>query len=301
MKSFYLFFTSFIYITSIQSQSIVVGGQCMSGPIVLNQIDTLVYGKPAYEGFGNVQENDSVQVDILWLTAPDSVWVLSFGGQPYFSNSCNTAIPPSTANTSCTWVPVTGQSCTGAVPLSIDGTGVLPVRITSFTAVENNKVINLNWKTALEINNKLFDIEKSGDGVRWDSIGSVKGSLNSSVEKSYSFTDALPFAGKNIYRLLQVDIDNRGVYSSIVSVNFLKQGFYSLSNNPGNGLYKLYIQSTTDRLDISVFDGSGRKILGKNNLAAGVETIDISSSPAGLYFLQIQKGTQLFSEKLIHF
>ena len=299
-KPFYLLFITLLcYATSITSQTVNVSGECMTGSIVLDPIAD-IDGKPAYEGTGTVDGFSGVQVDVYWMPAPDNLWVLAFDGQPYFQNSCNTAMPPATGG-SCVWTHVTGQPCTGAAQLDIMGTGTLSVKITSFTARKKDKGVVLNWQTGSEINNKGFEIQRSADVINWTKIGFVNGSIYSSAEKNYQFSDANPHSGKNFYRLLQHDIDNKGSYSFIVSVNILKSGFYSISNNPGNGQYKLHIETTAERVDYLVIDAGGRKIMSKINIGTRDQSIDISTFPSGIYLLRIRKGADLFTEKLVKF
>jgi len=296
MKPFYLLFIILFYVTAIKSQTVTVSGECITGSIVLAAIGD-IDGKPAYEGTGTVDGNPGVQVDIYWMPAPDNLWVLAFSGQPYFQNSCNTPMPPATGG-SCTWTAVTGQTCTGTNPLNVAGSGTLSVKLTGFTARKKDKEVVLSWQTTSEINNKGFEIQRSADGINWTKIGFVNGHINSSVEKSYQFNDANPLAGRNLYRLRQVDLDNKASYSIIVSVNILQSGFF-ISNNPGNGLYKLHIETTTERVNFSVIDPGGRKIMSKIGNGAGDQTIDIRKFPSGIYLLQVQNGAGLFTEKLI--
>lgn len=291
-------FTLF-YASSVIAQTVIVSGQCMTGLIVLNSFGTMD-GKPVYEGLGTVAGNAGVQVDVYWMPAPDNVWVLAFSGQPYFENSCNTAMPPATGG-SCAWTAVTGQTCTGAAPLVIDGTGALGVKITSFTARKKDKEVVLNWQTASEVNNKGFEIQRSADGINWNNIGFVNGSVNSFIEKNYQFSDANPLQGKNFYRLIQLDIDNKATYSLVVAVNILQSGFYFISNNPGNGLYGLHLEAGTERVDFSVIDAGGKQIMSRINSGAGDHVIDLSNFSSGIYFLRIIKGTDLFTEKLVKF
>lgn len=301
MKPFYFLFIALLfYGASIKSQTVVVSGQCITGSITLDPVGD-IDGKPAYEGSGTVDETPGVVAAVYWMPSPDDLWVLAFDGQPYFQTICgDPALPPATGG-SCLWTVVSGQTCTGPDLLVINGTGTLPIKLTSFTARKKDKGVILNWQTASEINNKGFEIQKSADGITWTKIGFVNGSINSSVEKNYQFTDAKPLKGKNFYRLLQLDLDNKPSYSFIVSVNITQSGFYSLANNPGNGLYRLHIDAGTERVNFSVFDEGGRKIMSKSNNGVVEQTIDITNFPAGIYLLQIQKGTSLFTEKLIKF
>src|SRR5450432_3409084 len=169
--------------TSIKSQIVIVSGQCITGSIVLNPIDSL-NGKPVYEGTGTVDGTAGVQVDVYWMPAPDSLWVLAFSGQPYFRDSCNITTPPPTGGP-CPWAPVAGQSCTGVDMLVVSGTGTLLVKITNFTARKKDKAVVLNWQTANEINNKGFEVQRSADGTSWTKIGFVNSSINSSIEENY--------------------------------------------------------------------------------------------------------------------
>jgi hypothetical protein len=270
----------------------------MAGTIVLINIGD-IDGKPAYEGSGTVDEIEGVQVDVYWMPAPDNLWVLAFDGQPYFQNSCNSALPWGTVNVACPWDPVSGQSCTGGSPLTITGSGALAVHLISFTAKVNNGQTIVNWKTATETNNKGFYIQRSPDGVNWKNLGFVKGNVNSATANNYQFTDAAPLPGRNFYRLLQVDLDNKSTYSSVVTVNIVKSGFYFVSNNPGNGLYNLHLEAGAEKVDFLVTDAAGRVIISKANNDAGDQTIDISTAPSGIYLLRLKRGADFFTEKLV--
>jgi hypothetical protein len=298
MRILYLFLIFGLISNSIHSQSVTVSGECMTGTIALTYIGD-IDGKPAYEGSGTVDGNAGVQVDVYWMPAPDNLWVLAYDGQPYFQNSCNTALPWGTVNVSCPWDPVSGQPCTGGSPLTITGSGALVVHLISFTAKVNNGQVIVNWKTATETNNKGFYIQRSMDGVNWKNLGFVKGNINSATASNYQFTDAGPLPGRNLYRLLQVDLDNKSSYSSVAAVNIVKSGFYFVSNNPGNGLYNLHLEAGSEKVDFLVTDAAGRVIISKANNDAGDQTIDISTSPSGIYLLRLKRGADFFTEKLV--
>lgn len=278
------------------AQTINVSGQCMTSTITLTQVSN-VNGKPAYQGTGTVQGFPGVVVSIYWIGAPDNVWVLDFDGQPYYQNACNSAGPYGTGNVSCPWTTVPSTSCTGGAALSIAGVGVLPVNLISFTAKKENQEVVLNWKTASENNNKGFDVLRSKDGISWSSLGFVNGAVNSSLEREYVFIDKSPLSGKNYYRLAQQDLDGNKTYSSVVNLEFSTSGYYTLGNNPGNGIYKLNIQSS-QLFEITVLDITGKKLL-STTASAGVHQVDISNYAAGTYLLRLTNGNVTFTEKLI--
>lgn len=86
----------------------------------------------------------------------------------------------------------------------------LPVSLIDFTAsVEQESTVVLNWRTASEVNNNYFTIERSSDCISFDKIALVAGSFNSSIEHSYSSIDHAPLQGTSYYRLRQTDYDGK--------------------------------------------------------------------------------------------
>jgi hypothetical protein len=296
-KIFLLLFSILLYGYHSFSQTIVVGGQCMSGGITLTFFQN-IDGKPAYTGIGTVDGNAGVQVSIYWMPAPDNLWVLDFDGQPYFQNSCNTATVPGTAFTACPWSVVSGTTCTGGAALSITGAVLLPVTMLDFTATKKLKEVLLNWKTSQEINNNGFTVQKSNDGIHWLDIGFVKGNGTTSSISTYQFTDAAPFSGINLYRLKQEDIDGKITYSSTQKVDFTLNSFFTISDNPGKGIYKINMAPGIEKLEILVTDASGKTIVRKTAVA-GNHILDISNNASGIYWLQIKKANYQVTQKII--
>jgi hypothetical protein len=46
----------------------------------------------------------------------------------------------------------------------------LPVELISFTAQVLNETVKLNWVTASELNNDFFTVQRSADGVEYESL-----------------------------------------------------------------------------------------------------------------------------------
>jgi hypothetical protein len=101
----------------------------------------------------------------------------------------------------------------------ISGIGtVLPVQLISFSAERVNKKVVLRF-TATGDASTLFTIQRSTDGVHFNTIGEEKGKGNNTIN-TYSFTDTKPASGKNFYQLkLKDEITGSISYSGIVSVN----------------------------------------------------------------------------------
>lgn len=78
--------------------------------------------------------------------------------------------------------------------------------------------MNLKWSTATETNNDYFLIERSKDGIEFESIINVDGAGFSTKKLTYSTSDNNPLSGLSFYRLKQVDFDGQFSNSEIVSV-----------------------------------------------------------------------------------
>ncbi|HQZ51638.1 MAG TPA: hypothetical protein PLF17_13995, partial [Chitinophagaceae bacterium] len=119
--------------------------------------------------------------------------------------------------------PTAGTRLTGASPVLTNSTGVLinfginfgplPVTLVSFTAAKQEKNVLLKWTTATEIDNDYFIIERSSNGNNWETISQMPTQGNGSNLQYYQDKDLTPLQGVNFYRLKQVDIDGKFVYS----------------------------------------------------------------------------------------
>jgi hypothetical protein len=115
-----------------------------------------------------------------------------------------------------------------AVPWNLSAGGVfpsntftvLPVTLLNFTAEqETSESVQLQWVTAMEVNNDHFTIERSTDGVRFTTIGTVQ-SLGDNIQPAeYTFTDHMPEPGTNYYRLGQTDKDGKGKILGVRTVS----------------------------------------------------------------------------------
>ena len=98
--------------------------------------------------------------------------------------------------------------------------GVTPVELSSFSASVSNGAVNLSWKTATEVNNKGFNVERSANKSDWSNLAFVQGNQTSTSAIAYSYVDkSVSNAGKYYYRLKQVDNNGSYKYSSIVEID----------------------------------------------------------------------------------
>lgn len=297
MKKLYFLAVALMISALSFSQTITVGGRCIQSSVTLNFAGN-VDGKPAYIGSGTVLGMTGTEVTLFWLPAPDNLWVIAFDGQPFFQNSCNTPTPPGTSPNICPWVPVSGQTCTGAAPLSVTGAVVLPLTYINFAATTIGSTVALEWSTAQETNNRGFSIEHSTDGITWSEIGFVAGAGTTTTTNTYRFGHRFPVKGTNFYRLRQQDLDGRNSLSETVKAQVANNNFFTISDNPGKGIYKIQMANTAEMLQLVVTDAAGKVVVNKKT-AAGNQVLDLSKEAPGVYWLVIKKGDAQTGLKLI--
>lgn len=174
---------------------------------------------------------------------------------------------------------------------------LLPLTWKSFTAKLQQESVLLTWETANEINNDHFEVEHSTDGINFSKIGEV-----TAGNTIYHFTHNDPAAGKNYYRIKQVDKDGKFSYSSVqlVAVN-------------SDSKVSVYPTLVTNELTISINDqlfGQG-KLMIRDMTGRTIYHADISSNnylsiaaqnwSSGIYQVDVfdKAGSRIVSKKIV--
>jgi hypothetical protein len=182
----------------------------------------------------------------------------------------------------------------------------LPVTLLSISATAKDNSIKLNWATSTEINNSGFEIQRSVNGTSWSVIGFVNGAGNSTSVLNYSFTDENLAPHRYYYRLKQIDIDQRFVYSPVVSAIVDGTETFSLEQNyPNPFRNETIIKFTLPRsgkVNLSLFDMNGRlvKVLVNETKESGAHAVNLNSAmlSSGLYYYKLQTGDNSAVKKL---
>ena len=177
----------------------------------------------------------------------------------------------------------------------------LPVTWLSFDAtLTSSATVKLDWQTAVEENNKGFSVERSTDGLSYTSLSWVAGAGNSATAHTYSWTDDHPSGGKIYYRIQQVDLDGKGSYSSVRTINLSVNQLLSVSPNPltGNTL-TIRHSLPAGPAHIQITDLSGRQVLAKEVVLSGNTLFCVVGSlNAGVYSMTLTKEGQPAETKL---
>ena len=186
----------------------------------------------------------------------------------------------------------------------------LPVELSTFSAINLQNGINLQWRTETEVNNYGFKVERKNSSTQngqWQTLAFVQGHGNSNSPKNYSFIDEGITSGKYSYRLKQIDNDGKYEYSKPIEVDLGTVNTYELSQNypnPFNPITTIsFTISSTNTVKLSVFNSIGEKVedLVNEMKEAGTYTVNFNAQnlPSGTYYYRIQTNDYTQTKKMI--
>ncbi|WP_276501299.1 T9SS type A sorting domain-containing protein [Terrimonas pollutisoli] len=194
-----------------------------------------------------------------------------------------------------------GQNITTGPLWSFTTVDPLPVSLVEFLATMEADKVKLFWKTASEINNDRFEIERSADGNSYVKIGTIRGQGNSNNLNQYSFYDDRPLTGKNYYRLKQVDINGHYIYSLVRTVMTAAKPAWNVYPNPANkkSIDIYFSGKWKENVVIEFYDMSGRKLLQttRNNTHNKIQVT--TKFQPGLYIISLTGENNFSSQKMI--
>jgi hypothetical protein len=176
------------------------------------------------------------------------------------------------------------------------GSSPLPVDLIQFEASPAaSHTADLTWKTASELNNSHFVVERSYDGRDFQAAAIVQGNGTTQNMITYNHNDNTIDLPQNtvFYRLRQVDFDGTTAYSPVRRVDFegsIIPNSVTLYPNPTKGT--VTVSFTDDEAEshaIKVIDNIGRELYKQTFDGQAIE-LDLSSQATGIYFIILDSG-----------
>jgi hypothetical protein len=173
----------------------------------------------------------------------------------------------------------------------------LPTQLVEFKGQKKDKTVLLNWTTVAEENVSHYELQRSTDGTKFETIAlvfSIGGQRN-----EYNYTDRRPYFGMNHYRLRIVDKDGQFRYSPVVTARFDEQlpGDVVVTPNPvvsntirvrmtglEKGTYHMELHNTAGQLLQS-------KTMKINQYDQTETMMRPANSPSGVYWLSVYDNT----------
>lgn len=194
-----------------------------------------------------------------------------------------------------------GTHGNGMFQASIQATPT-PVEMVNFSGKKQEDYALLKWVTASEINSKGFEVQRSLDGVTFETIGFVESLPGAEVlTRYYSFKDYNLLRDLQYYRLKQVDWDEKTELTKVVAIQTNEEETVHLDfevyPNPIYNNFKIHLsRNPTHDIIVELFDITGKSLKNwtfdsPNKLVA----VDISELqiPSGNYLLRVSEGKLL--------
>lgn len=176
----------------------------------------------------------------------------------------------------------------------------VPVELLSFSLSQAKNNVSLQWSTATETNNLGFEIERKLKNQDWTLLSFIKGNGTTTSTNSYCYTDSyefLPYSGKALYRLKQIDFDGKYEYSEPIAaeIEFIPSETKLSQNfpNPFNPTTTIQYSIKGDcKVRVSIFNTLGQEIellLSENQSAGAHEVVwNAQNYPSGIYFYKFE-------------
>ena len=224
------------------------------------------------------------------------------------------------------------QTISSVTDLTFDASagsgGALPVELVDFIAEITDSSVLLKWKTATEINNYGFEVERqisdiSSQQSEWETLEFILGSGNSNSPKEYEYSDNLTNLEADLstssleYRLKQIDTDGGYEYFSLtakvgagtltdIQDELLPSKFELKQNypNPFNPSTTINFSIPTPELvSLKIYNSLGQEVavLINQNLEAGYHSAQFNGSnlSSGVYFSRLTAGNNTSLIKML--
>ena len=209
---------------------------------------------------------------------------------------------------------VTAGSHTRLLDAGISSAFPLPVEMIELDILWVGDYSKVIWKTATEINNSHFEVERSLDGVNFVKVGEVNSKAmngNSNSILSYDFMEDLASYSNHIfyYRVIQVDYDGASETSRIlvlVRKELVNTSGITIQPNPAKTEFNVHVTAlglgsyTMDLIDVngSVLNTySSDK--SEDEISFEKKTINVRNLPAGVYFVRIKMNDKITTSKIV--
>jgi len=178
----------------------------------------------------------------------------------------------------------------------------LPVTFVGFDGKAEKLQNKLWWDVENEQNNKGFEIERKQPGeAGFKKIGFVAGKENSVTRTRYSFIDKEVDLGKPnaIYRLKQIDYDDKFTYSTMITLNRQTSvKFIEYISVQGDQLFIRVNKQRPGNMNLLLIDGSGKTVV-KRQVSIQTQFVDLSRLATGVYTIQLSDGEQSFTGRIV--
>ncbi len=158
--------------------------------------------------------------------------------------------------------------------------------------------VQLEWSVGNDHLLNDFEIERTDEVI----FQSIAEQLVEGGKTNYSYIDASPFLGKNIYRIKAFDDKGNYTYSGAISIDFYGDRGFHIFPNPARETLRLISHNPNHHIpEIKIVDVTGKVLITKKLAVTESieEEIDILSLNTGVYFFSLSVGDKASWRKFL--
>lgn len=179
----------------------------------------------------------------------------------------------------------------------------LPVEYVSFSGRVEGKKNNLHWTVATEINTWQYEVQRSANGVEWETIATLPATGTEHSEESYTVYDSAPLP-LAYYRVRGIDMD--GFISLSNTISLAREGADTkiiVSPNPTLGILNVRLEGNEKKNGkLTLLNALGQTLHSVPIADFGLSdqiTVDLADLPQGIYYLSYENGRQRLTRRVV--
>lgn len=175
----------------------------------------------------------------------------------------------------------------------------LPVKFANIIASKKAGGIEISFSNLTESDVVKYIIERSSDGNNFLSVKELAAVKNDGGKADYSFTDAEPIKGNNLYRIKSVETNGKVSYSAVARVDLNAKGIaLTVAPNPSKAT-ELGLQITNlpaGSYKVRIFNNNAQVVgeqLLKHSGGSFSQTFPLNKLQSGMYYLELNGAVKM--------
>ncbi|MCY7410196.1 MAG: T9SS type A sorting domain-containing protein [Chitinophagales bacterium] len=170
--------------------------------------------------------------------------------------------------------------------------------LVNFTGQQIETYIHLNFTVIAGISCLGTEVQRSPDGIQFETIGIIPGICGGTEEQDYFFDDSLPL--KNQLNYYRIDLKQYGTSNSI-NLKFIDYGDgFVIAPNPATEIISVFFSNfNNQKITFTIFSLNGITL---QSITTNSSTVSLNRNqlPLGIYFFQIRNTEQILqTEKIV--
>lgn len=183
---------------------------------------------------------------------------------------------------------------------TVEWTGALPIHWINFSVEKIKNRALLKWSVESDKIMNAFEIERSSDAKKWNTLSSIEVLNEEELKKSnfpLEYVDNQTLKGRNYYRIKVLNHDGKIDYSLIQSVDFTEDFNISVYPNPASQY--LVLEYLDGIHTIQMMDMNG-KVVKQENVTSAWMKINVGRLVSGSYVVRfLRNGQVMVAEKVL--